>query len=191
VAISPHQNRPRHEDRGSSAALFIRPFLNGKQVWHTLSAETFDQAKSEAGQVDLALDAQSKGLSVKELESLTNIGRVPIKTAVDHFLSKKSRKKQKTYKGYLLHLNFFLESTKVRFLDDVTNKTLERFADSLAAEGYSARTQHNMMLTVLSMLKANKWKTEFSLKGDLPAFQDEDANVIGLRTAVGSVDAPG
>jgi hypothetical protein len=98
VAISPHQNRPRHEDRGSSAALFIRPFLNGKQVWHTLSAETFDQAKSEAGQVDLALDAQSKGLSVKELESLTNIGRVPIKTAVDHFLSKKSRKKQKTYK---------------------------------------------------------------------------------------------
>jgi hypothetical protein len=48
-----------------------------------------------------------------------------------------------------------------------------------------------MMLTVLSMLKANKWKTEFSLKGDLPAFEDEDANVIGLRTAVGSVDAPG
>jgi integrase len=175
MAVSPHQDRPRHEDTGAfEAPFFVRPFLNGKQVWHTLSAETFDQAKTEAGQVDLALDAQSKGLSVK-LESLTNIGRIPIKTAVDHFLSKKSRKKPNTYKSYLLHLNTFLESTRVRFLDDVTNKTVERFADSLTADGYSARTQHNMMLTVLSMLKANKWKTEFSLKGDLPAFEDEDA----------------
>ena len=30
---------------------FTRPFVNGKQIWKTLAAQTFKEAKEEAGQV--------------------------------------------------------------------------------------------------------------------------------------------
>jgi integrase len=63
----------------------------------------------------------------------------------------------------------------VRFVDEITNKTLYDFRDFLASEGYEARTQHNRLITVLSFLKKNKIKTEFSLKDDLPEYEEEPA----------------
>src|ERR1700686_5471180 len=75
-----------------SAPFFVRPFVNGKQIWKKLSAETFKEAKEEAGQLALALDAQSKGLTVEEAEAVASSNRVPIRLAVDTYLEQKSGK---------------------------------------------------------------------------------------------------
>jgi integrase/recombinase XerD len=57
----------------------------------------------------------------------------------------------------------------------VTKKTLGDFRDFLAGKGYEARTQQNRLMTVLSLLKKNKIKTDFSLSADLPAFEEKPA----------------
>jgi hypothetical protein len=44
------------------APFFTRPSVHSKQLWKTLSATTFKQAKEEAAQLTAALDAQAKGL---------------------------------------------------------------------------------------------------------------------------------
>ena len=77
-----------------------RPTIDGKQVWKILSAQTFADAKVEAEQVALALEAEAKGLTVEEAEALTNENRVPIKTAVETYLEQKRSKAPKT----LLHI---------------------------------------------------------------------------------------
>jgi hypothetical protein len=40
---------------------YVLPFLDGKQVWKTLSFATFTEAKEEADRLALALDAQARG----------------------------------------------------------------------------------------------------------------------------------
>ena len=77
--------------------------------------------------------------------------------------------------GYEHNLKQFQDSAKVRFIDEVTKKTLTDFRDFLAGKGYEARTQHNRLMTVLSLLKKNKIKTDFSLSSDLPEFEEEPA----------------
>jgi len=52
---------------------------------------------------------------------------------------------------------------------------LTDFRDFLAGKSYEARTQHNRLMTALSLLKKNKIKTEFSLTADLPEFEEEPA----------------
>ena len=54
-----------------SAPFFTRPFVNGKQIWKTLLAQSFKEAKEEANNLAVALHARSKGLTVSEAESLT------------------------------------------------------------------------------------------------------------------------
>src|ERR1700722_11934943 len=86
---------------------FARPCLNGKQVWKTLSASTFEEAKEEAGHIALALTAESQGLTVAEADALTNSSRLTIKAAVDIYLDQKSGKAKKTIMQYRLALNEF------------------------------------------------------------------------------------
>jgi hypothetical protein len=75
-----------------SAPFFARPFVNGRQMWKTLVAQSFKEAKEEASHLGIALDARSKGLTVSEAESLSNASRIPIKSAVDTYLEQKSGK---------------------------------------------------------------------------------------------------
>src|SRR5580700_11267137 len=59
------------------------------QVWRVLGAGTLAQAKSETAQLAIALEAQSKGLTVTELDAMTNENRTPIKAAVNIYLDQK------------------------------------------------------------------------------------------------------
>jgi len=166
-----------HRTSDLAGPFYARPFFNGKQLWKTLSAETFAGAREEADNLTVALEAQAKGLTVAELEKVSNAHRIPLRKAVDKFISHaESTKKKKTVLGYRLNLNQFLESAKsAKFLDEVTRDTLCEFRDFLKRQGYEARTQHNRVITVVSMLKENKIETGFSLQKDLPTFQDEIA----------------
>jgi hypothetical protein len=111
------------------APFFTRPFVNGKQFWKTLIAQSFKDAKEEAGHLTAALDAQAKGLTVAEAESITNANRVAISSAVDTYLEQKGGKARKTVAQYRLTLNAFMEAAgpKIRFLDEITDKVLRSY----------------------------------------------------------------
>ena len=154
---------------------FVRPFRDGKQVWHALGAQTFDDAVIEAAAIGVGLEAQAQGLTVTELTN--NPNRVTIAKAVEKFLKNaEATKKRKTVNGYKLNLSQFKESADgVKFLDQVDGDTVRAFRDFLRDDGYDVRTQHNRVITVLSLLKKNGVKTDFSMADDLQPFQEEIA----------------
>jgi len=151
---------------------FVRPFRNGKQSWHALGAQSFEAAIEEAEQVGVGLEAQAQGLTVAELES--NPNRITLVDAVEKFLKNaEASKKSKTLNGYRLNLTQFRESCpQIKFLDQVNADTIRDFRDWLKAKGYDPRTQHNRVLTILSLLKDHKISTGFSLKKDLPTYEE-------------------
>jgi integrase/recombinase XerD len=144
---------------------FVRPIVNGKQAWRKLVARTFKAAKDEAAKVNSS-----------SIAAPTN--RVAVRDAVDQFISTMTRsKKPGTVQDYRLHLKQFVESlaNKVQFMDQIGADTVAAFRDWMQARGYSAKTQHNRIVTVLSLLKKNGAKTTFSLASDLPDVEDEPA----------------
>jgi integrase len=143
---------------------YVRPVVNGKQTWRTLDAQTFKAAKDEVAKLDAP--------------AIANADRILIQSAVDNFLAAMARsKKVGTVQDYTLHLNQFVESLPdgVRFMDQVNVDTVAKFRDWMQSKGYSAKTQHNRIVTVLSLLKKNNAKTTFSLASDLPDVEDEPA----------------
>jgi integrase/recombinase XerD len=150
---------------------YARLSRNGKQVWQGLHAETFKDAQTEIIAVEVGVEAQAKGLTVAGLDTAN---RITIKSAVESFIQHAEKsKKKKTVNGYKLNLHQFEESTSVKFLDEVTRDTIRAFRDWLSVKGYDPRTQHNRVLTVLSLLKENKMSTSFSLKRDLPTYEED------------------
>jgi integrase/recombinase XerD len=150
---------------------------SGKSVW-SQAYDSLEEAQRESAGLELNAKALAIGLTVEEYKNKTNAGRVPVRTAVEKFLEDARRtKKPKTVIGYELNLKQFQDSLdkKIRFVDEVTKKALAEFRDFLADKGYEARTQHNRLMTVLSLLKKNKIKTDFSLSADLPVFEEEPA----------------
>jgi integrase/recombinase XerD len=148
---------------------------SGKFVW-SQAYETFEEAQRESEGLELNAQAIHLGLTVEEYKDRANSHRTTIKAAIAEFISDaKQTKKKKTFVGYEHNLKQFQDSAKVRFIDEVTKKTLTDFRDFLAGKGYEARTQHNRLMTVLSLLKKNKIKTDFSLSSDLPEFEEEPA----------------
>ena len=153
------------------------PDASGKFVW-SQAYDTFEEAQREAAGLELNAKTVAMGLTLEEFKDRQNANRLPLKKVVEHFLSEaKKTKKRKTVVGYELNLQQFEESLngKVRFLDEVGKPQLQSFRDYLAGKGYEARTLHNRMMTVLSLLKANRIKTDFSLSIDLPEFEEEPA----------------
>jgi integrase/recombinase XerD len=151
------------------------PDASGKFVW-SQAYDTFEEAQREEEGLELNAQAVHLGLTVEEYKNRANSHRTTVKAAITQFISDaKQTKKKKTFVGYEHNLKQFQDSAKVRFIDEVTRKTLTDFRDFLAGRGYEARTQHNRLMTVLSLLKKNKIKTDFSLSADLPEFEEEPA----------------
>jgi integrase/recombinase XerD len=151
------------------------PDASRKFVW-SQAYDTLEEAQKEAAGLELNAKAVAIGLTVEEYKTKANAGRVPIKNAIERFLEDaRKTKKKKTVVGYEHNLKQFHESLdkKIRFTDEITKRTLSDFRDFLANKGYEARTQHNRLMTVLSLLKKNKLKTDFSLSADLPEFEEE------------------
>ena len=136
---------------------FIRPFVNGKQTWKTLFAESFTDAKREAGQLTFAIDAQAKGLAVAQAEALTNANRILITAAIETYLEQKSGKATKTIAQYRLTLNEFMASlgAKVRFLDEITEQVLRRYKKYMVDQRYAGKTIDTRLNIVFFLLKKN------------------------------------
>src|SRR5690242_19911493 len=106
-----------------------QPFIAG--------GDTLAEAQEAADRLALGLKAQSKGLTVAQLDDLTNANRVPIKAAVEKFLEMKKGKAPKTVAAYRLNLSEFVESlpSKIRFLDEINADVLRGFKEQMAKQG--------------------------------------------------------
>lgn len=150
---------------------FTRMTRNGKQGWPQLRSTTFKEAQAEIERLEAGVEAQGQGFTVAEL---ANPNRLTVAKAVAAFLDHAEKsKKKKTVNGYRLNLKQFQEATSVVFLDQVTRDVLREFRDWLGAQGYDPRTQHNRLMTILSVLKESKISTGFSLTRDLPTFEED------------------
>jgi integrase/recombinase XerD len=159
-----------------AAPFFARPFLNGKQTWKTLLSATFKEAKEEAEHLAAALDAQAKGLTVAEAESLTNANRIAIKAAVETYLEQKSGKARKTVAQYRLTLNEFIEALggKVRFLDEITPEVLRSYKKFMVAQGYAGKTIDTRLNIVFFLLKKNGIAARIP-RDEMPVVEEEVA----------------
>jgi integrase len=171
----PKTGRPLQAEAGVKFHVRYRD-ASGKFVW-SQPYETLEEARKESAGLELNAKAVALGLTVKEYENSKNSRRTTIKAAIEHFVSDaKKTKKRTTAAEYERNLRQFENSLRgVRFIDEITKRTLCDFRDFLAAEGYEPRTLHNRSLLVLTLLKANGIKTGFSLKRDLPEYEEEAA----------------
>ncbi len=155
---------------------YARPFLDRKQVWKTLSADNFTDAKQEAEQLALALEAHAKGLTVTELESLGNANRISIKTAVETYLEQKSGKAKKTVAQYRLTFGEFMEALdgKVRFLDEINENVLRSYKKYLVSKGHAGKTIDTRLNIVFFLLKKNGIKARIP-RDEMPVVEEEVA----------------
>jgi integrase/recombinase XerD len=155
---------------------FTRPFIDGKQTWKTLTAQTFKEAKEVAGQLSIALEAKAKGLTVAEAEALTNANRIPIRTAVDTYLEQKSGKAKKTIAQYRLTLNEFIEALggKAQFLDEITENILRSYKKFMVARGYAGKTIDTRLNIVFFLLKKNGITARIP-RDEMPVVEEEVA----------------
>ena len=158
------------------APFFARPFVNGKQTWRSLLAQTFDEAKEEAEHLTFALDAQAKGLTVAEADRIANANRTPIKDAVETYLDQKSGKAKKTVAQYRLTLNEFIGALgrKIRFLDEVNEAVLRAYKKSMEAQGYAGKTIDTRLNIVYFLLKKNGIAARLP-KDEMPIVEEEAA----------------
>jgi hypothetical protein len=173
----PKVGRPLQTEPGVKFPVRFRD-ASGKFVWGQ-AYDTLEEARKESAGLELNAKAVALGLTVKEYKNSKNAHRTAIKTAIEHFIAD-ARKTQKrtTAAEYERNLKQFESSPpiqKIRFMDEITKKTLCEFRDFLAADGYEPRTLHNRLLLVLTVLKANGIKTQFSLGRDLPKYEEEAA----------------
>lgn len=132
---------------------YARPWKDGKQRWHRLNAETFADAKKEAEKLDAALTADAMGLTVAEAENIGN--RTPLAVAVRRFKEDNASKAPKTIAQYEHALKQFSESTRVKYIDEVTVDVLKRFKSDREADGYAGKTIDTRINVVYFMLKDN------------------------------------
>jgi integrase/recombinase XerD len=155
----------------------VRPYSNAlkRQVPHSLTSATFAEARQEADEFEKLLAAQSKGLTVAELNGQTNANRLPIKSVVETYLELKKNKAPKTRQQYRLTLYEFIESLgKVKFLDEIDVNVLRRYMDFLVAKGFTGKTVRTRVNIVAFLLKKNGIVARIP-KDELPAVEIEEA----------------
>jgi integrase/recombinase XerD len=140
-----------------AAPFFTRPLVDGKQMWKTLFAQSFKEARQEAEHLTDALDAQSRGLTVAEAEALTNANRIPILTAIETYLDQKTGKAKKTLAQYRLTLDEFVEAigSRVCFLDEITENVLRTYKKYMVDQKYAGKTIDTRLNIVFFLLKKN------------------------------------
>ena len=156
---------------------YVRPRVNGKQIYQRLVAQTFGDARQEAEQFGHVLEAQARGLTVAEAEKIANVNRVTVKSAVDTYLEHKASKAPRTLAAYKNTLDQFVEILKtigVRFLDEITVDVLRKYKKNLDREGYAGKTVDTRLNIAYFMLKKNGVKARLS-RDEMPTVEEEPA----------------
>jgi integrase/recombinase XerD len=154
---------------------FLRYTANGKQTY-SKGYETLDAAKEARDRLRVSFEAQQKGLTVAELDEISNVNRVPIRQAIEEFLALKKARAPRTLQSYRLSLENFQKSLsgRVRFLDEITVDSLRHYKDAMVAAGLAGKTVHNRLLTVMFLLKKHGIKNPLPWD-EMPIIEEEPA----------------
>ncbi|MGH2509963.1 MAG: tyrosine-type recombinase/integrase, partial [Ktedonobacteraceae bacterium] len=145
---------------------FVRPVVNGRQVWRKLDAQTFKDAKEESG----ALSGPSIG---------TPTDRISIRSAVDTYLQQKQSKAKKTRAQYRIALAGFMESLNgIQYLDQIAEKTLRTYKTWMEGKGYAGKTIDTRLNIVFFLLKKNSITVRLP-KDEMPTVEEEPAVPYG------------
>jgi len=149
------------EGRGMKTGELKPPFYahptlaDGRQIWFELPAQTFAEAKVEIENVEAIMEAKARGLTVAELYDKLDSDRVPLLAAVRCSMDDNAKKAPKTVAQYDHALKQFIESTKVKYIDEVSVDVLEHFKVYLERKGYAGKTCDTRINVVYFMLKDN------------------------------------
>jgi len=165
--------RGRRAADSATPPFYLRFTLNGKQQWSD-PYQSLPEAKKAVEELPDVIEARAKGLSLHELAETRNANRVPIKTAIEEYLAQKAGKSKKTIQQYRLTLNEFLESVRVRFLDEIDVAVLRQYKNFLMTEGYSGKTQDTRLNIVYFLLKKNGIAARLP-RDEMPVIEEEVA----------------
>lgn len=149
---------------------------NGSQPFEP-GGETLEEAVKAAESLTHMLVAKSKGLTVPELDAMTDMNRVTIRAAIEEFLTIKKNKVKRTRDSYKLHLQKFLDQLPrgMRFLDEISGNTkvFRDFQDRITAQ-LEPETVANHMMTLRMFCK--KFGIKFPLGWDeMPIVEEVEA----------------
>jgi len=155
---------------------YLRHTLEGRQVFTPAKSADLADVVQEAQKLAEALTAESRGLTVKEYDEVTNAHRVTIQSACDEFIKLRQKKAPRTVAAYTLHLKEFQESLdrRTRFMDDIDAGTLRKYLAFMTERGHSPTTQDSRLTTVFSLLKKNGIKERLG-REELPEVEVEAA----------------
>lgn len=159
-----------------TAPFFTRRRVEGRQVWKTLYAETFAQAKKEVVQLSAAIPGEPQSFIVAQAVAPRNVDRISLATAVETYLEQKSGKSQKTVYQYQRTLNEFHEVVRgrVRYLDEITENVLRIYKKSMESEGYAGKTIDTRLNIVFFLLKKNGITARIP-RDEMPVVEEEVA----------------
>jgi integrase/recombinase XerD len=143
---------------------FVRPFVNGKQTWRKLDAETFKAAKDEVATV--------VSPAIQEVKN-----RVTIQSAIEVYLYQKRSKAKKTlaqYRTAFAGLTDSLKGTQTQYLDQITENTLRGYKRWMEDKGYAGKTIDTRMNIVFFLLKKNGVVARLP-KDEMPTVEEEPA----------------
>ncbi len=139
----------------------------GGQKW-VPAGETFAEATALRDKMIAVKMAARGGLTVDEADrkEAANYGSVRVKDAVKDFLKAKEHKSKKTVVAYKHALDNFVEGlpSGVRFVEDITERTIRAFVDRMTKTGLAPNTVKNRALIVTFLLKhqGSKIKTRWA-----------------------------
>jgi integrase/recombinase XerD len=152
---------------------YVRFTVGGKRNWSD-PYDTLKDALDAAQTLPDVIEAASKNITLDELTEQRNANRVPIRVAVDTYLEQKKSKSRKTVLQYRLALNQFLESGKVRFMDEITADVLRQFKHAMETEGFAGKTIDTRLNIVYFLLKKNGVTVRLP-KDEMPTIEEEAA----------------
>jgi integrase/recombinase XerD len=180
-ASGPWRYRRIKEGRGQKTGdltgpFFARPFIDGKQTWKPLFAESFEQAKREVAHLGNGISAQPTEFSITQPKVPKAVDRILLETAVATYLEQKSGKSQKTVYQYKRTLNEFQQAVgkKVQYLDEVTETVLRTYKRSMEAVGYAGKTIDTRLNIVFFLLKKNGIAARIP-RDEMPVVEEEVA----------------
>jgi integrase/recombinase XerD len=134
---------------------------DGRRRWSP-AYPSVKQAKANTEGTELAVKAQSAGLTIQEFQDVAASGKTLLKKAVEEFLQFHRNARPKTvaqYEGALNHLLANLPAG-VRFVGDLAGfEALDAYHRTLQAEKFSPKTIWTRMGVIYSMLKTKAKET--------------------------------
>ena len=167
------------EERHPEGAYYIS-WYEGKKLVRKSVGKDGQDAAFQRSRKQAELNAANHGVAVTEQpQDGSGNGRRLLAAAVTEYLADiKLNKKHKTHSAYSTALEYFLESCKKPYLEDIDRRDLLKFSAFLRDEKNQApRSVHNKFSNVLGFLRSQGITEKIVKKEDWPQYTEEETEV--------------